>query len=122
MIMLAQPLLLHRVAGRRRRTRVVRSTKGRWLVRPRRPPTAAVTRGLDHNPTEPAKEDGSEPYSLDHQPRHRNPEAASWPSPKDENQPAAKGGAGCGHSSVRRRSGEGLRASRVPIAAWGAVR
>ena len=43
-------------------------------------------------------------------------------SPKDENQPAAKGGAGCGHSSVRRRSGEGICAPRLPSHAWGALR
>ena len=78
MMVLAQPLLSRRVAGRRRRTRVVRSAKGRWLVRPRRPPTAAATCGLGHYPDEPAQEDGSEPYSPDHQPTHRDPEATFW--------------------------------------------
>ena len=41
--------------------------------------------------------------------------------PKDEDQPSAKGGAGCGDTSVRHRSGEGIRGPRLPSYARGAL-
>ena len=50
------------------------------------------------------------------------PRSDSWPSQKNEIPPSAKGGAGRHNSSVRRRSGEGIRAPRVPIGARGALR
>ena len=46
----------------------------------------------------------------------------SWPSPQNENQPSPTRGTGRDNSSVRRRSGEGIRGPRVPIAARGALR
>jgi hypothetical protein len=52
-------------------------------------------------------------------PEHRND---SWPPPKDENRPSAKGGVGHGHSSVWHRTSDGIRAPRVPPHAQGALR